>query len=58
MSLVADYGNPGEMVPVTDASFLISEGIKSPMGANLSALSSEAHMKLWKQPLEQLLLNG
>lgn len=40
--LVADYGNPGEMIAVTKASFLISEGIKSPMGANLSALSSEA----------------
>jgi len=38
--LVADYSNPGTMIYTQDATFLISPGIKSPMGANLTALSS------------------
>ena len=37
--LVADYSNPGTMVEARNASYLISEEIKSPMGANLSAIS-------------------
>ena len=39
--LVADYGNPGEMVDALTATYLISKAIKSPMGANLSGLSSK-----------------
>ena len=39
--LVADYGNPGQMIDAITATFLISEEIKSPMGANLSAFSSK-----------------
>ena len=39
--LVADYSNPGELVDATTATFLISENIKSPMGANLSAFSNK-----------------
>ncbi len=35
--LVANYGNPGEMIDAKTATYLISEEIKSPMGANLSA---------------------
>jgi len=38
--LVADYGNPGEMIPAQTATYLISREIKSPMGANLSAMST------------------
>ncbi len=38
--LVADYGNPDNLVDAKTASFLISKKIKSPMGANLSAFSS------------------
>ncbi len=38
--LVADYSNPGKMIPVESAGYLISKEIKSPMGANLSALPS------------------
>ena len=38
--LVANYGNPGEMIDAITATFLISKEIKSPMGANLSAFSS------------------
>ncbi len=38
--LVADYTKPGELIPARKATYLISEKIKSPMGANLSAFSS------------------
>jgi copper chaperone NosL len=37
--LVANYTNPGEMIDAKTASYLISTAIKSPMGANLSAVS-------------------
>lgn len=37
--LVADYSNPGKMIEAKNATYLISEEIKSPMGANLSAIS-------------------
>ena len=37
--LVADYSNPGTMIVAKNATYLISEEIKSPMGANLSAIS-------------------
>lgn len=39
--LVADYSNPGTMVNALNSTYLISKAIKSPMGANLSALSSK-----------------
>jgi copper chaperone NosL len=38
--LVANYANPGEMIEAKSAIYLISPGIKSPMGANLSAMST------------------
>lgn len=38
--LVADYANPGNLVDVKSATFMINEKIKSPMGANLSAFST------------------
>lgn len=38
--LVADYGDPGEMIDAQTATYLISKEIKSPMGAYLSALST------------------
>ena len=43
--LVADYENPGELVDAKTATYLISEKIKSPMGANLSAFSSKETAK-------------
>jgi copper chaperone NosL len=36
--LVANYDNPGEMIDAAKATYLISPEIKSPMGANLSAV--------------------
>ena len=38
--LVANYEKPGEMINAKTASYLISTAIKSPMGANLSAVST------------------
>jgi len=38
--LVANYANPGELVDARKATFLISQEIKSPMGAYLSAFNS------------------
>ena len=60
--LVSDYVHPGEMTDATQATYLISEGIKSPMGANLSSFSNktdaesslETHggkLFLWKEML-------
>ncbi len=39
--LVTDYNSPGTLVDANKATFLISEKIKSPMGANLSAFKSQ-----------------
>ena len=36
---VADYANPGSLSNANTATYLISDKIKSPMGANLSAFS-------------------
>ncbi|MDH3321968.1 MAG: nitrous oxide reductase accessory protein NosL [Flavobacteriaceae bacterium] len=43
--LVSDYGNPGSMTDAQTATYLISQKIKSPMGAFLSAFSVEALAK-------------
>jgi len=39
--LVSDFSNPGKLIDAKSATYLISEKIKSPMGANLSAFSSK-----------------
>ena len=39
--LVADYASPGSLVDAKSATYIISDQIKSPMGANLSAFSSK-----------------
>ncbi|MCG9971919.1 nitrous oxide reductase accessory protein NosL [Christiangramia crocea] len=41
MYLVSDFSKPGELIDATMATFLISEKISSPMGANLSAFYTE-----------------
>ena len=40
--LVNDYNAPGEIIDATQATYLISENIPSPMGAFLSAFSTKA----------------
>ena len=42
MKLGNHYGEPGELIMLEEASFLISEGLPSPMGAFLTAFESEA----------------
>jgi copper chaperone NosL len=49
ISLVADYANPGEMTDAETATYLISEEIKSPMGANLSAFSVKSTAEEFQQ---------
>jgi copper chaperone NosL len=39
--LIADYANPGNLVDAKTATYLISEKLKSPMGANLTGFSSK-----------------
>lgn len=39
--LVNDYNAPGKLIDATKATYLISEGIPSPMGEFLTAFSSE-----------------
>lgn len=39
--LVMDYAEPGTFIDAKTAVFLVSDGILSPMGANLSAYKSE-----------------
>ena len=41
--VVCDYENPGVWVQADAATFLISESLPSPMGANLSAFAKESH---------------
>ncbi len=39
--LVTDFQQPGELIDATNASFLVSKQLQSPMGANLSAFKNE-----------------
>lgn len=43
--LVSDFGNTGSLIDAQTATYLISEEIKSPMGAFLSAFSSSSLAK-------------
>lgn len=47
--LVSDYLNPGELINAFKASYLITDKIKSPMGANLSAFNSLENAKKAQQ---------
>jgi copper chaperone NosL len=46
--LVANYLNAGEMIPAEKASYIVSENIPSPMGANLSATKDKSDAKKLK----------
>lgn len=39
---VADFYDPGTMIPVEEAIFIINDSISSPMGANLAAVKQES----------------
>lgn len=46
--LIADYQQPGSMIRAHDATYLISDMIKSPMGANLSGFSARTKAEAMK----------
>lgn len=48
--LVADFQQPGELIDARKATYLVSEQLQSPMGANLSAfLNEEVGKKIQEQ---------
>ncbi len=55
--LVADFSKPGTMIKAEGASYIISSAIKSPMGANLSALESKEKANEIKQQYSGELFN-
>ncbi|NPB08322.1 MAG: nitrous oxide reductase [Aquificae bacterium] len=42
---VADFANKGNLIPVQKAKFLVSPNLRSPMGLNIAAFSSEEDLK-------------
>ena len=60
---VADFSNPGSMIPVEDAIFIVNDSLSSPMGANLAAVSrgssiaspQSADTFSWNQLIDYLL---
>lgn len=48
---VADFSNPGTMMKVDMARFVINDSIKSPMGANLAALKEKHNSTEGKENL-------
>lgn len=49
LTLVADFDNPGELTDAAKAGYLVSEEIKSPMGANLASFKNEEKAKAAQQ---------
>ena len=47
--LANDYNNPGKLIQVSEATFLISEGIPSPMGEYLTAFGTMENAKKAQQ---------
>lgn len=45
LTLVTDFNNPGNLITTKSAGFLISQKLPSPMGAFLTAFSSQAEAK-------------
>ena len=54
--MAADFDSPGKLIDATKATFLISDQLNSPMGANISAFSSrEAAVEKQQQYRGRLL---
>ncbi|MFN4763207.1 nitrous oxide reductase accessory protein NosL [Gillisia sp. Q332] len=47
--LVANYEEPGTMLPVEEASFVIDKKITSPMGANLAAINKDGNREEYSE---------
>ncbi|MBZ9627877.1 nitrous oxide reductase accessory protein NosL [Psychroflexus sp. CAK57W] len=50
--LVANYNQPGEMIPAENSAYLISKSLPSPMGANLTAFATTAEAKEAQKKLD------
>lgn len=55
--LITDYSTPGELVDARKGSYLISENLPSPMGANLTGFESQEAAKLVHQEKEGTLFS-
>ncbi|MBT8276748.1 MAG: nitrous oxide reductase accessory protein NosL [Bacteroidia bacterium] len=55
--LVTDYNNPESLIEVETATFIISEDMPSPMGANLSAIGTLAEAQQLIQDKQGKLYN-
>ena len=55
--MVTDYHHPGELINAEEAKYLISEDRPSPMGAFLSAYSTETKIENLKNELSEPALN-
>ena len=55
--LVSDYNNPESLIDAETATFIISEDMPSPMGANLSAVESSAEAEKLLQNKKGKLYN-
>ncbi|MDO5607574.1 MAG: nitrous oxide reductase accessory protein NosL [Capnocytophaga sp.] len=49
--LVTDYTHPAKLIDAAEATFLVSEEIKSPMGANLSAFEKKEEAQKYEGQL-------
>ncbi len=57
MLLVTDYSRPETLIDATNASFIISKAIPSPMGANLSAVPAKNDAVMLLQNKEGTVYN-
>ncbi len=54
--LITDYTQPGTLIDATQAFYLKSEEIRSPMGSRLAAFQSEERMEEYKKQLNAIYL--
>lgn len=60
---VADFSNPGSMIPVEEALFIVNDSLNSPMGAHLAAVKKKSSIAspqsadtfLWDDLIHHLL---
>ena len=55
--LVADYHSPGNLLPAEEAAYIISTGIKSPMGSQAAAFSTREAADKYNSTLQGELLS-
>ena len=55
--LVTDYLKPSSLIDAKTATFLVSEAIQSPMGANLTAFSTKENAKSYAKNADDKIFN-